>query len=64
MSARETRRILGEGNQVLATAEYLDEKLDGVSRMYGPNGTLHQEMHYSRRPAPRFLSHLVGKRQS
>jgi antitoxin component YwqK of YwqJK toxin-antitoxin module len=46
MSERETRRILGEQSQVLATAEYLDGQLDGVSRVYTPSGALIQEMRY------------------
>ncbi len=29
-----------------ATAEYLDGRLDGVSRVYSPSGTLLQEMYY------------------
>jgi antitoxin component YwqK of YwqJK toxin-antitoxin module len=45
-SERETRRILGEKSELLATAEYLDGKLDGVSRVYSPSGRLVQEAHY------------------
>lgn len=43
----ETRQILGDGGNVLATAEYVGGKLHGVSRVYSPMGTLIQEAHYA-----------------
>jgi antitoxin component YwqK of YwqJK toxin-antitoxin module len=45
-SKRETREILGEKGQVLASAEFLDDVLDGPSRVYSPDGVLTQESTY------------------
>jgi antitoxin component YwqK of YwqJK toxin-antitoxin module len=44
---REIRKILGPDGAVLGTAEYLDEVLDGVSRIYSTAGVLTQESHFS-----------------
>jgi antitoxin component YwqK of YwqJK toxin-antitoxin module len=43
---RETREILGDGGKVLATAEYLGDLLDGVSRVFSTAGVLTQELTY------------------
>jgi len=43
---RETREILGDGSKVLATAEYLGDVLDGVSRVFSTAGVLTQELTY------------------
>ena len=48
MPQRETRRILGVDGSVLGTAEYLNDVLDGVSRIYSTAGVLTQESHFSR----------------
>ena len=43
---RETRRILWPDGTVLATMEYLDGVLDGISRSFSMNGELRQECHF------------------
>ena len=45
MNARDTRRILNDEGNVLATSEYSEGVLDGVSRVYSPGGARVQEMH-------------------
>jgi antitoxin component YwqK of YwqJK toxin-antitoxin module len=45
---RETRKILSPTGSVLGTAEYLDNRLDGVSRIYSDTGVLREESHFSR----------------
>jgi antitoxin component YwqK of YwqJK toxin-antitoxin module len=44
---REIREIRGADGAVLGTAEYLDQLLDGISRIYSPTGVLTQESHFS-----------------
>ena len=43
---RETREIRGDGGQLLATAEYVGDVLDGISRVFSPRGVLTQESTY------------------
>jgi antitoxin component YwqK of YwqJK toxin-antitoxin module len=43
---RKTREILGDGGRVLATAEYVGDVLDGVSRVFSSAGALTQELTY------------------
>jgi len=45
---REIRKSLGADGSVLGTAEYLDDVLDGVSRIYSTAGVLTQESHFLR----------------
>ena len=45
---RETRRVLWPDGTVLATVEYLDGVLDGISRCFSINGELRQETHFKR----------------
>ena len=47
MSAREIQRMVNDDGKLLATFEYLDGVLDGISRVYTPRGTLVQELHYA-----------------
>jgi antitoxin component YwqK of YwqJK toxin-antitoxin module len=43
---RMTREILGDDDRVLATSQYLDGVLDGVSRVFSTAGVLTQELTY------------------
>jgi hypothetical protein len=45
MSTREIRRMVNDDGKVVATFEYLEGVLDGVTRVYTPGGTLIQELH-------------------
>ena len=47
MHNREARKVTDNDGRVLATAEYVDGVLDGVSRVFLPSGTLVVEMHFS-----------------
>ena len=46
MSTREIHRMVNDDGKLVATFEYLEGVLDGISRVYTPGGTLVQELHY------------------
>jgi len=46
MNTREIQRMVNDDGKVVATFEYLEGVLDGVTRVYTPGGTLVQELHY------------------
>jgi antitoxin component YwqK of YwqJK toxin-antitoxin module len=45
-SQRETRQVLWPSGTVLATVEYLDGVMEGVSRSFSMTGELRQECHF------------------
>ena len=46
---RLTREIHGDDGRLLATAEYVDDVLEGVSRVFSTGGVLTQELTYQAR---------------
>ena len=47
-SQRETRRVLWPDGTLLATSEFLEGVLDGLSQSFSMNGELRQECHFQR----------------
>lgn len=47
MRPRETRKVADGNGRVLATDDYVDGVLDGVSRVFLPTGTMVEEMHFA-----------------